>query len=762
MTVQIIEFHGDEKRYVDALLKAQQRTQELEAELKKAGKASQDAAGAVGDAFKQTEQEQARVMNALRAQLRAIGPEGSAAAKAMSESMAKNGETSEVAVNELLEKIKLINPVAAEAARAGFQTAKDEMAEASRFGEGAFQKPLDKLRAMGPEGRKAAELLKASLVEAGKISERSMADVVDELRKIDPAAAEAAQKIQGELEGAATESESAFDSLAQSASGSLLGIATGFLGIQQIVSQLNEQLERKKRLLKEAEEAQMGVAKSQASAALNFASFDPATQKSLLDTVPGEIASKLKFDNVSVINDALANVASSGETDKGKIIQAVETAVRISRHKVEDIPAFAKAISDVSKKSGLTAEEAASTLITAQGSFAGANFGDLATALPQVIGVVKSVTAPGSGTSVQDVTRQAGALLSAATIAATDETGLSSTTFATSFSVQLNEFFTTMDRQRIEARSKIELIDRKIAKGKQTEKDVDDKKKLESFLKASTDFTDPMDFFARVGQLQGNEGLRESFIDKASVETRFKMPLKQILTAGSDVDKALKDAYQSIQPDVSTFKSIADTIEGGTSQLRTATSSQAFDSPTKLKQIADRDAAMQSQILEQWTVANDQLWTGGATQWLETSVAKLGSTMSGTGPLRGDSAAENITDFVLDLATRQYYDQKQAGGLFGKPAETLGKRTKYTQAQIQAALDALESLQGDVLPGTGEAALNMLKERGANDPIIQQQLETFSRLEAILAKIASHTEATAANTLPGDQPSTTPQLSSAP
>lgn len=770
MAVTVIELHGDEKKYLDALNKVMQKNEELEKQLKAANKAASDTAAAVGSSFKQTEQDQDRVLSKLQAQLRQLGPEGQAAAQAMAKHLASGGQSSEVAIDGVIAKVREMSPALADAAAMGFQAVQMEAAEAARimeaeaaeaakYSEGAFAKPLDKLRQMGPEGRKAAEMLKAHLVEAGKIGERSMGDIIEELRKIDPEAAAAAEKIKGELETVAEEGSSSFDDLATSASGSLMTIAAGFMGLQQLIAEVNAALEKKKRLMAEAAELSDKTATTQAQAALNFATFDVPTQMKFLEKLPVQISKEMKFDDPNVVLNALSKVASTGESDPGKIEQAVRSAINISRHNPSEIPAFAETISDISGKAKVSPQAAASMLISAQQSFRGSEFKDLSQALPQTVSAIRSYSDK-SITSDDVIARQATALLNASTISVTDRTALSSTTFVTSLAGQLDKFMGEIERNRIEARAKIEVIDRKIKKGKDTEKDRDDKRLAQEFLVASEGFKDPKDLFARLSSLRDNEGMREAFLAAASFEIRYKPAAKELLTSGSDTATGVDASFNSLRTDPELFKQTTELISGGTKELRAATASQEFKSNTILNSLrAKTDETLQSKIMEAYEKSQDQLFTGGFTEVLESKMASLRSTVFGESPLRGGTAAEKATDFILDLQTRSYFDRQQAGSMFGKPLRGLADRQRYSREQIETALRLLETNGRDLSPESGAAALSMLRERG-NDPAVIEQMELFRRIEAALTKIAEHTQTTAANTSPSDSP-TAPALSAA-
>lgn len=763
MTVQIIEFHGDEKRYVDALLKAQQRTQELEAELKKAGKASQDAAGAVGDAFKQTEQEQARVMNALRAQLRAIGPEGSAAAKAMSESMATGGRESEVAVNELLDKIKLIDPVAAEAARAGFQTAKDEMAEASRFGEGAFQKPLDKLRAMGPEGRKAAELLKAHLVDSGKVVERSMADVVDEIRKIDPAAAEAAQKIQNELQDSADESAEAWDLFGKRSVAAVTTLAGTYLSFSSTIQLVNRYLEDQVRLQEKAKDVQLTFASAQQATLTNLAGFSEEDQNFLVGDAVPQIGTNANFgDNVRII-EAIGAVASSGVEDKNQIIDVVTESAKVTNLNPDQLKGMSVSVAGVMKQGELTAKEALS-LVTTTGPLSKIEEIDrLGRVLPVVLSSVRANT---EGLTPQQASKEAASMFAVVGNAAGDELGDSTKTFMIGISTKLNTFFNEMEVNRAKSKDEVANIEERISKGKETETDKLSLPKLKAFLAETENLTDSGGMVSRFKQLQDLPATAGIFKDKVTVESQFQPSLAKLLDPTDPLLQQVSDGIGKLSTDPAVFDKFAARMQGATRQTKLASTEETSNANTSefMQGGATDVGARMAQVRKLMNDTSDTLRSSMAfgesfAPYLEDTKDSLATKWS------FDSPAVVAGRGVLKFASQNATDARD--GL----TDTEAKRTKYRNQQMallvrdfimKATPEEASQIMGEIKRATGEGQ-SMLGagNRMAFDSNLQQD-QTMIQMMELLQTIAANTAATAGNTQPGEAPSSLPPLSAAP
>ncbi len=111
----------------------------------------------------------------------------------------------------------------------------------------------------------------------------------------------------------------------------------------------------------------------------------------------------------------------------------------------------------------------------------------------------------------EQAARETAAIFAQATNVGTDTQGSSSATFTIDLLNRMSQFFGGMERERVEARSKIELIDRKIAKGKDTELDRLKKTEAEAFLAASEGISDPEHNLAVSLSCRGNAALAEPF-----------------------------------------------------------------------------------------------------------------------------------------------------------------------------------------------------------------------------------------------------------
>lgn len=654
MAVNIIEFHGDEKRYVDALLKAQERTRELENELVKTNKAAADAANQTTNTFKQTEAQQASLLGKLRAQLAAIGPEGSAAAKAFSQSMASGGQTTEAAVESVIDKIRQINPEAAAAASAGFKAAQGEIAEAAKYSEGAFQKPLDKLRAMGPEGRKAADMLKASLVEAGKIGERSMGDIIDELRKIDPEAAAAAEKIQMDLDGAAKKASMSWQEFGIKAINSVTGIAASYVSLQSAVQLVNQYLADQIRLQNEAKDVQVTFGAAQQATLANLAGMSKSDQDYLVGEALDKISKDAKFGDRTKLMQAIGAVASAGVEDKDKIVSIVTAAAKSTNLNPDQLKGNAVAAAAIMAQAGLKDPGEALALATTAGPLSKIeDLSRLARVLPVALSAVGANT---KGLTPQEAAKEGTAMFSLVGQAAQDELGESTRTFMVGFSGKLNTFFTEITENRAKAMDDIANIEERIAKGKETETDKLNLPKLQAFLEQSANLTDSGGLISRVEQLQNLPGVAALFKEKTTVEQQFQPSLGRLLNPNDPLLGEIKASVGKLSTDAAQYEVFASRMQNATRQIQLATAADSFEANfTSFQQSPALSAAgKMGQIREIQTKTNASLRASLGSG--KESFMNYATDWPSFGSLSGGSAGEEAGSLIVRLLRQRHAD----------------------------------------------------------------------------------------------------------
>lgn len=681
--------------------------------------------------------------------LRSLGPEGSAVAAEIEQSMKAAAAEAAGGMEGVLAKLQEIDPTVAEAAA----KVRTELAEAAQYSEREFAGVLDELRRLGPEGRQAATELRSHLVEAGKIAEKSMGDIAAKLEMIDPESAKAAKAIIANMQDAGKKGESIFASFGKSAVAEVLSIVTAYVGVQEAIQLVTGYLERQRDLLRETKETQLELAKSQQESAKNLAGLSVVERDDLLRNAVPQIAQATGFSDVSEITQALGAVASAGETNSDRIRQAVEQAARIERLTPERLDTTAAAASAVQRQSGLADIRAALALVETTGTQARIRDPQaLVDTLPRAVGSLVS-TVPQQ--NPEAAARQAAALFAQITQGGNDERGASSSTFAIDFGTRLQKFFEEMSDDQVKARSRIELIDRKIGKGTDTELDRQTKDRLTDFLEASKGVADPATLFGRLEVLQSSQALQRQFVGEGFGEKQFQTALSSLLQSNSDLSTALKQSFETIQANPAFFEREAQQLIDLTPQLGLAASQAASEAAKQARQISDTEGATLQRVREIVSDALSQASAGIISDALE---------FSKFGELQGSTAAEEALSGVQALRNRQALLAED-----GISFADVGK-INILQAEIEnlSRLIANETARGALDPAGVDRARRRAEAitRGNDNPLAgavfsDADRQTFAQMLQALQTIAGATGETANNTVPkaSEPVSVTPALS---
>lgn len=734
MATQIVELTGDEAALLRSLDKVIQKQLDFDRKLRDTGEQGDAAGVKLQDALAKVAAEGDKALNGLLRELKSLGPEGSTAAGALKNHLTDAGKAGHRSIDQVLEQIRLIDPEAAEAAA----QAKAAFVDAAQVSELEFSDVLDELRQMGPAGRQAADEIKQQLVASGKIAERSMHDVVAQLEKLDPEAAKAARSIVTNMDDAGKKSTSAFVSFGRSAVAELASVVTAYIGVQEAIQLVTSYMEKQRDILRETKDTQLELAKSQQEAAKNLAGLTIVERNSLLrDAVP-DIAAAAGFSDVAEITQALGAVASAGESNPDQIRNAVQQAARIERLTPERLDTTAAASSAVQRQAGLDDIRQAIALVETTGTQARiTNPQQLVDSLPKAVGSLVS-TVPQQNPEI--AAREAAALFAQITQGGNDEQGRSSATFAIDFGTRLDKFFTGLADEQIQARSKIELIDRKIGKGTDTEADRQKKDRLGEFLAASEGLEDPATLFGRLGVLQGNEALQKQFVGEGFGEKQFQTALKDLLEPTSALAGALKQSFEVIQASSEFFEREAGQLTGATPQLALARAQADLEAANQAKQIANTEGATLQSVRD---IVGETL---GQTA---PNFIDYATNFAGRGGLAGSTAAEEALSGIMELRTRA--DQLASDGISGDDALNI----KLIEDQITNLVDLVrgQTAAGALSPegverarrraqsGLGEGSLG-----GPQFSEVDRQL--FRDMLTALQGIAETNAQTAGNTQP--------------
>ena len=737
MATQIVELTGDEAALLRSLDKVIQKQLELERKLRDTGETGDAAGNSIADAMAKIERESDKALRGVLSDLKTLGPEGQAAAEALKGHLTEAGKAGFRSMDSVLEQLRLIDPTAAEAAEQAAAKIRDELGRAAKYSEGEFAQVLNELRSLGPEGKQAADQLRKHLVDAGEIAEKSMADIVAQLEKVNPAAAQAGAAIIANVQ----KGDSMFKSFGTSAVREVTAIAGAYVGVQEAIQIVNDYLTLQRDLIREAGEAQQQLAKAQQDASKNLAALSPQERQSLLSQAP-TIASQSGFSDVNAITDALGTVASTGLNDPTKIAEIVRQTARLERLSPDNLAASAAGAADVQAKTGLSDIREALALVADTG--AESLVGDpakLAANLPKAL-AAGAATAPTQNSA--EAARQSAAIFAAATVVGDDQMGNSSATFSIDLLTRMDKFFENLSEDQVKARSAIELIDRKIEKGKDTEKDRLKKGQLSDFLTASEGIQDPGTIFGRLAILQRSETLASQFQGESGFgEKQFQPFLKGLLDGQSEIAGNVAASFGRIGASAEKFESIAKELENSTPQLTTATFTARQQGLLSGQQAADSEAA-----------ALDAIRTAGADTLQKTLPGGLDGFFSNlldntaTGGLSGSTAAEEAVDLINTLLVR-------ANVIRGDGIQT-GDQQKL--ATIDATiLNVQEFIRSQAEKGVLDpAGLERAREQSATlekyfsrgEARDAQMQTTFSNLERLMSQILTTTTATANNTLP--------------
>lgn len=751
MATQVVELTGDEASLLRSLQKVIDKERELERKLRDAAGAGDAAGTSIEAALAKIQGEADKSLRGFMGDLRSLGPEGAAAAEAMKGHFVGTGKAGFQSMEQVLDQIRKLDPEAADAAEAAGAKIRDELGRAAQYSEGKFADVLDELRKVGPEGKQAADQLRKHLVSAGDIAEKSMHDIVKELEKISPEAAKAGRAIVSNIE----EGDSMFKNFGKNAVAEISAMAGAYIGVQEAVQVVNDYLQSQRDLIREAADAQTELAKAQQDATKNLAGLNAQDRKSLLAAAP-QIAQQVGFGDINAITDALGEVASTGINNPQQIAEIVAASAKLNLFKPENLSSASSAAADVMQKVGLKDSREAAALVFDTGSES--LIGDpakLAKNLPKAL-AAGVATAPNQSNT--EAASQGAAIFAKAATIGSDSEGASAATFTIDLLTRLESLFTDMSEERVKARSKIELIDRKIKSGSDTEIDRLNKGQLSDFLSASEGIRDPGTIFGRLQLVQQSGSLGKQLLgDTGFGEKQFKPFLNELLQGGSETAKLVSESASKIGTSVEKFNTLATEIKSGTASAVIASAGEQLKGTIQASQIGNTEGAALSKVRE-IAVETAKQTSGGITDYF----ASFGL---GSGILPGSTAAEEGLASILRMESE--IANLQADGVTQQEAAKI----QTLQSGITNTSDLLLGLSslGAISPDGANQARNRLATPGRLEQGMGEFLavnpEVFNRLATLLETIAANTqnaakagETTATNTTPR-QPAATPALS---
>lgn len=691
--------------------------------------------------------------------LRELGPEGRAIADAYSQQMVAAATDAKGGIDGIIERLKAIDPTVEEVAT----KIRGEIAAADKATK--FDDSIRELQKINPEAAAAARKVREHMELAD--AQVKFDDTIAELAKVDPAAAKAAAAMKGHMKTAANESESTWTTFTDKALGNLKTIAAAYVGkeaISSAIAKVNELIEEQSRLLDHAASKQLELAKSQQEAVKNLAALTTVQQNEMLTSAVGEIASTAKVGDAASITNALGGAISAGATQE-EAISAVSAAAMLNRLTPEKIGPTSSAAVDFAKATGRSDARSNIALLTTTGTQARIEDPQiLATNLaPALTSAVASVP----NQDREEATREGAALFSGLSQAVGDKQGDKSRTATIQITAELDKFFSKLEDQRIDARSKIELIDRKIAKGSDTEANRRDREQLIAFLKQADGMQDSGTIYGRFDQLQQNSAVADQMFSREFGEAEFKAHFRALADPNSNIAKQLKASKEKIRLDSAAFDTLLENTTSLTPQLLGANIVAGVNAAADIRDFTDPESQSLSQVRELTEKTLSRTRVPGLFNLRANMADEVGVRPSFFNPTAGTAAEEGIANIDRLLARRSRIADDgitatEALAVNELDATIRGLRELMTKQELSP--ESLEAAARRAGARATSATLLMQPERAQYFQELQLQLQerAVTAAEAQVAALNRQNELmeqnnnllaeTADNTAPGPAP----------
>ncbi|MCM2373916.1 hypothetical protein [Aporhodopirellula aestuarii] len=287
-------------------------------------------------------------LDKLMSQLSQASADGQSLAKALGTGMQEASLQAEGGIDAIADRIIALRPemkATVDQWRAG-------MAEAARFGEGEYARPLATLREAGPIGRRVADELRRQLVESGQIIERTFEDMLAPLQRIDPIAAEQARAMHAHFDDIENRGRGAFHGIAQSAIAQGTAIISSYVGVQEAIQTVTKMIQDQRQMMKDASDAHMGMAEAQQEAIKNLSTLPEKQRDELINVAAYDIASKAGIPEIPQIVRAIGNARSAGG-DFEEVKSAVEVAAMTNPLTPDKIAPTASSLIDMANATGI-------------------------------------------------------------------------------------------------------------------------------------------------------------------------------------------------------------------------------------------------------------------------------------------------------------------------------------------------------------------------------------------------------------------------
>lgn len=508
-----VEITGDARKLEQTFDKINQGQKKVEDGFDNVAETGKDSARKIDEGFAKTGESGKEAARKIKEEFVNVGDTGKDSARQIEDGFEKAGESGKEAARKVNEEFVQVGTTGKDSARQ-IESANEA---AANKGAASYNRILTELRRQGPEGRAAARAIETHLQEAGKAGRRSMSQIVDELREFDSAAAEVAEG-----------GKSAFDDFANSAITKIGGIAAGWITVQAAVGTVNDYLKTQEALIESTLQKQQALAGTQQDSLKAFAAYTKEERDYLLTEAVPEIMNAAGVKDSSAITTALG--LASGGTPK-QAVDAVMAAARQNQLAPENIAPVSAAAVSVMLKTGIEDPRAALELMRTTDSQSGiGSTQNLIANLP----VAMTAVATARDQDPVEAARQIGALWAAGTLGGGDVTGAATSTFTVDLTSRMFKFFSDLESQRVEARSKLESIESQIAKGEFSQaNDRKERDQLAQFLEATKGSFDPSKLALNSEQAKAYKAYERERIDAKDKIDR----IKERIDRGTATDK---------------------------------------------------------------------------------------------------------------------------------------------------------------------------------------------------------------------------------
>ncbi len=305
---------------------------------------------------------------------------------------------------------------------------------------------------------------------------------------------------------------------------SLTNLATSYASVQTALSLYNMHLEQNISLSQKSIEMSQRIAEAQQEALKNMSALTQMEASSIVARRATEIQAVTGFGNRAELIRTIGAGFGTGAR-KEDVLRAVEAAARVTMLTPQNVGIVAEGALDLASATGVKDARKNIGFLLSAGAIN--RIVDPAQLARTLAPTVRSGIATAPAQDAQEAAKDVAALFGTLAKATTDREGRSTRTFVEQLLPRMREFFAGRA-------------------------------------------DDPGTVLGRIKALQGDEQLRKAFLESRFGEAKFRLPLEQILTPGSEVAKELDVSRGQVKFTRDTYKDLLKRLMS-TPELVTAT-----------------------------------------------------------------------------------------------------------------------------------------------------------------------------------------------